>query len=190
MELRAADVLFKDKVAGTLEETAGGGTRFTYHAGWRTPIACCFPVERREHEWATGLHPFFQHLGPEGWLRERQARLAHIAEEDDLGLLLRYGADCIGAVGVRSKVAVNEAPITEASVTPGRTISGVQRKLLAIKQKGLFVPAAPTGPAPYIAKFNSEAIPTLVRNENLESALGSGGARKTGSHQIRTWTNS
>jgi serine/threonine-protein kinase HipA len=28
-------------------------------------------------------------------------------------------------------------------------------------------PAGATGPAPFIAKFNSEALPTLVRNENL-----------------------
>ena len=168
IQLRSAEVLFKDAVAGSLEETANGGTRFTYSANWRTPIACCFPVERREHEWQTGLHPFFQHLGPEGWLRQRQARVAHIAEEDDFGLLLRYGADCIGAVGVRSAVPLaNLEPITEASANPGRTISGVQRKLLVVKKKDAFYPAESTGPAPYIAKFNSGDIPTLVRNEAL-----------------------
>jgi serine/threonine-protein kinase HipA len=168
VELRAAEILFKDVVAGTLEETASGGTRFIYGANWQTPIACCLPVERREHEWEFGLHPFFQHLGPEGWLRHRQARVAHIAEEDDFGLLLRYGADCIGAVGVRSAVPLaNVEPINEASANPGRTISGVQRKLLVVKKKDAFYPADPTGPAPYIAKFNSEDIPTLVRNEAL-----------------------
>ena len=166
--LRSAEVLFKDAVAGTLEETASGGTRFTYAAEWRTPIACCFPPERREHEWQSGLHPFFQHLGPEGWLRQQQARVAHIAEEDDFGLLLRYGADCIGAVGVRSAVPLAKLdPITEAEANPGRTISGVQRKLLVVKRKDGFSPAEPTGPAPYIAKFNSESLPTLVRNEAL-----------------------
>jgi len=168
MDLRAAEVLFKDAVAGSLEETANGGTRFVYSPNWQTPIACCFPAERREHEWAAGLHPFFQQLGPEGWLRERQARVAHIAEEDDFGLLLRYGADCIGAVGVRSTVPLeNGDSITEASVNPGRTISGVQRKLLVVKKKDQFLPAGQTGPAPYIAKFNSQDIPTLVRNEAL-----------------------
>jgi len=167
-QLRSAEVLFKDAVAGTLEETAGGGTRFTYASEWRTPIACCFPPERREYEWPNGLHPFFQHLGPEGWLRERQARVAHIAEEDDFGLLLRYGADCIGAVGIRNVAGTAKLdPITEETVTPGHTISGVQRKLLVVKKKDGFHPAAATGPAPYIAKFNSDALPTLVRNEAL-----------------------
>ena len=64
---RRARVLFKGEVAGSLEETAGGGTRFTYNAGWSQPIGCALPVDRREHEWGEGLHPFFQHMAPEGW---------------------------------------------------------------------------------------------------------------------------
>lgn len=166
--LRTADILFKDKPAGSLQETAEGGTRFVYRAEWRESIACCLPADRREHEWKTGLHPFFQHLGPEGWLREQQARVAHIAEEDDLGLLLRYGADCIGAVSVRSPNGVAALPpVTEATASPGRTVSGVQRKLLVVRDGHKFKPAEPIGPAPFIAKFNSEGIPTLVRNEAL-----------------------
>lgn len=168
MKARTAEVLFKGAVAGSLRETAGGGTRFTYAEGWKEPIACCLPIERREHEWGQGLHPFFEHLAPEGWLRERQARVAHIAEEDDFGLLLRYGADCIGAVGLISPVALPKIePIVQAPANPGRTISGVQRKLLVVKKGKVFHPAEPTGPAPYIAKFNQESIPTLVRNEAL-----------------------
>jgi serine/threonine-protein kinase HipA len=167
VNLRKADILYKDTPAGTLEETATGGMRFTYAAGWRAPIACCLPIRRREHEWMQGVHPFFQHLGPEGWLRERQARIAHIAEEDDFGLLLRYGADCIGAVSVKSVPLANLQPVAEAPVNQGRTISGVQRKLLVINKADAFHPAEPTGPAPYIAKFNSQNFPTLVRNEAL-----------------------
>jgi serine/threonine-protein kinase HipA len=168
MSLRKADILYKDTPAGTLEETAAGGTRFTYAADWKTPVACCLPIRQREHEWAQGVHPFFQHLGPEGWLRERQARVAHIAEEDDLGLLLRYGADCIGAVSIKSTVPLaNLQPVAEAPANPGRTISGVQRKLLVIKRADAFHPVELTGPAPCIAKFNSQNFPTLVRNEAL-----------------------
>ena len=172
MNLRKAEVLYKDKSAGTLEETAGGGTRFIYNADWKEPIACTLPILKREHEWARGVHPFFQHLGPEGWLREKQARIAHIAEQDDFGLLLGYGADCIGAVGVRAlpgAKASEAAPVTEVTASPGRTISGIQRKLLVVKEGDHFTPAGPTGLAPYIAKFNSESerVGSLVRNENL-----------------------
>ncbi len=161
--------MFKDRIAGTLAETASGGSRFTYSELWTEAIACSLPVDRREHEWATGLHPFFQHLGPEGWLRERQARTGHLAEEDDFGLLLRYGADCIGAVGVRPHdPSFAAGPAVELTASPGRTVSGIQKKLLAVRDaEGRFHAAGPEGVAPYIAKFNSEALPTLVRNEAL-----------------------
>jgi serine/threonine-protein kinase HipA len=172
--VRVAEILFKDRPAGRLEETAGGGTRFAYDPAWSEQIACCFPVARREYEWQTGLHPFFQHLGPEGWLREKQARAAHVVDEDDFGLLLRYGADCIGAVGVRGPESLLEPerlqdPATEAATRGHRTVSGVQKKLLVVKDKAkqTYRPALSSGPAPYIAKFNSETIPTLVRNEFL-----------------------
>lgn len=170
MELRTAEILFKDCLAGTLAETASGGTRFTYGPNWAEDIACCLPVARREHEWAQGLHPFFEHLAPEGWLREQQARVAHVVEEDDLGLLLRYGADCIGAVSVKPPQGAEPAAvITEAMASPGRTVSGIQKKLLVSRAgpKGPFQPAALDGQALYIAKFNSERITTLVRNEAL-----------------------
>lgn len=169
MTLRSAEILFKDQPAGILEETATGGTRFTYTKGWNTDIACCFPGSRREHEWKVGIHPFFQHLGPEGWLRQQQARVGHIQEQDDFGLLLRFGADCIGAISVRAREGAAEGlpPVTEATANPGRTVSGVQRKLLVVKEGDQFAPAAETGPAPYIAKFNSERIDSLVRNEVL-----------------------
>lgn len=182
MPLRTADVLFKDEVAGSLTETASGGTRFSYSGSWQKgEIACSLPVTQREHEWAVGLHPYFQHLGPEGWLREEQARSAHVVEEDDLGLLLRYGADCIGAVGIRPPGGSPDLPeITEAVATPGRTVSGVQKKLLVTKNADdQFVPAKTTGSADYIAKFNSEKITSLVRNEALSlrwtaAVLGAG----------------
>lgn len=168
MTPRTAEILYKDRLAGTLAETAGGGTRFTYEPSWTEDIACCFPASRREHEWGAGLHPFFQHLGPEGWLREQQARVAHVVEDDDLGLLLRYGADCIGAVSVRPPGASAPVPeIAEATANPGRTVSGIQKKLLVVKEGNGFRPAAADGLAPYIAKFNSDRISTLVRNESL-----------------------
>ncbi len=170
MEHRSAEIWFKDAYAGTLIETATGGTRFTYNQTWTEDIACCFPITRREHEWGQGLHPFFQHLGAEGRLREQQARAAHTGENDGLGLLLRYGADCIGAVSILPTAKPSPArEATEEISNPGRTISGVQKKCLVIRDSatGEFKPAPASGPAPYIAKFNSADIPTLVRNEAL-----------------------
>lgn len=166
---RTAIVQFKDERAGLLEETGQQGTRFVYDAGWAQPIACCFPTDRREHEWRVGLHPFFEHLAPEGWLRQQQARTAHLAEEDDLGLLLRFGSDCIGAVSITPPDNAELPAINEELIGAGRTVSGVQRKLLVVREANgnSFAPAEAEGPAPYIAKFNSEALDTLVRNELL-----------------------
>ena len=182
MALRTAEVLFKDRRASTLSETAGGGTRFAYGPDWAEDIACCLPAIRREHEWPRGLHPVFEHLGPEGWLRERQARVAHVVADDDLGLLLRYGADCIGAISMRPPPGAGPTGlITEATASPGRTVSGIQKKLLVSRAgpKTRFEPAAAEGPALHIAKFNSERLSTLVRNEALSlrwtaAVLGAG----------------
>ena len=187
MVIRSAEILFKDKVAGTLEETATGGSRFIYNADWNTEIGCCFPTSRREHEWKQGLHPFFQHLGPEGWLRDKQTHVAHLQEQDDFGLLLRFGADCIGAVSVRDKngAAQNLPPVKEATANPGRTISGVQRKLLVVEEGDHFAPAAATGPAPYIAKFNSDRLDSLVRNEALSLRWS---AALLGANEVNTFT--
>lgn len=166
--VRVAEILFKDTLAGTLTETVSGGSRFVYAQDRTAPIACCLPVARREYEWPQGLHPFFQHLAPEGWLREKQARTADIREQDDFGLLLRYGADCIGAVSITNDGGnPPSAPVNKESVNPARTVSGVQKKCLAVKDGNGFSPAGSEGPAPYIAKFNSENLSTLVRNEFL-----------------------
>lgn len=105
-------------------------------------------------------------MGPEGWLREKQARGAHIRDEqNDFALLLAYGEDCIGAVGLRPLDDIDVPQVREDAPTPGRTLSGVQKKLLVAKNGDEFVPAGKDGPAPFIAKFNSEARGSLVRNE-------------------------
>lgn len=173
--LRYAQVKFKDRVAGILSETPGGGFSFAYADDQDTDIACALPATTRVHEAPVGLHPFFEHLTPEGWLRQRQARIGDVATEDDFGLLLRYGADCIGAVSVHDLGAApialpqEQDPITRAAAQQ-RTISGVQSKILATKSGADFFPAGQTGPAEYIAKLQSDDLPDIVTNEALTLA--------------------
>lgn len=169
---------FKGKPAGRLEER-GNDTRFLYNDGWAETITCALPAETRDHYWRGGLHPFFEHLAPEGWLRGRQARAGGTPDQDDFGILLNYGADCIGAVGVRPDGGhvpeVREEPETvdEAAVVPGRTLSGVQKKLLAFQDGTGFHPAVkPDDPATHIAKFNRDDLPSLVLNESSTRQLG------------------
>ena len=175
--LRYAEVRFKDRPAGVLRETAAGGSVFEYRDGFGEDLGCALPRDVPRHEWSVGLHPFFQHLAPEGWLRARQVRTGEIEAQDDLGLLLRYGADCIGAVSVHDRTPADLPPegdldaLTRAAVTGKRTISGVQPKLLVRREGDRFVPAGASGPAPYIAKFATAEIPELVPNERLSLEL-------------------
>ena len=172
--LRFAHIHFKDRHAGTLRETPEGGTVFEYRPEFRAEIACALPRGQDRHDWSAGLHPVFEHLGPEGWLRERQARTAEIEVEDDLGILLAYGGDCIGAVSVhdperagRRAEARDLDALTGAAVAGNRTLSGVQPKLLVVKTDDGYVPAGSSGPAPYIAKFPTPDLPDIVSNEIL-----------------------
>jgi serine/threonine-protein kinase HipA len=195
-KFRSAEVRYKDRRAGQIDERPDGSTLFAYDGSWRTPIGCSLPNVPNVHVWRSGVHPFFQHLTAEGWLRERQANVGSLNQEDDLGLLLRYGRDCIGAVSVHGIDGEDFAPVppdleqaTKAAVNSLRTISGVQKKLLVVDHNGHYAPAGPDGPAPLIAKFNSDNIPTLVRNESLaldlaRILLGAGEVIKSANGQV------
>jgi len=176
--LRRAHVHFKDQIAGVLEETPGGGTAFTYHDEWSESIACALPIEERRASWSVGLHPVFQNLGAEGWLREQQARAGRTEIEDDLGLLLQYGFDCIGAISItpvdKSQDVIEgafEDETAEAATGSRRTVSGVQKKLLAWSDGSRYLPATDTGPATFIAKYAPDSKPDLLRNEIFTLSL-------------------
>jgi serine/threonine-protein kinase HipA len=63
--------------------------------------------------------------------------------------------------------------LEEAAALPGRTLSGVQKKLLAFQGEKGFEPCIKANdPATHIAKFNREDLPTLVQNEDLSLTLG------------------
>ncbi len=176
--LRTAIVTYKGERAGTLAEHGASGSMFTYDDG-APEIACALPRAVGQHVSEVGVHPFFSNLAPEGWLRARQEAIADTEEEDDFGLLLAFGGDCIGAVGIepadgiRPQIDLHSSadPTTRAIAHNRRTISGVQAKLLCIKSGRSFVPAATGGPAPYIAKFAREDLPDLVGNEAAALAL-------------------
>lgn len=174
---RSAIVTFKGQRAGVLREL-GRDTHFAYDEGWTLDIACALPAERREHVYRDGLIPFFEHLGPEGWLRGVQARAGGVSSQDDFGILLRYGADCIGAVGLlplEDAIPLEPSgPLSAeaAAATGQRTLSGVQRKLLVWKDGSRIRPVTrPEDPSTYIAKFNAAQELTLVQNEALSLRL-------------------
>ncbi len=170
--LRFGIVTFKGKDVGVLNELPTGGTVFIYNDD-APEIACALSRDVKTHSWPAGVHPFFAHLGPEGWLRARQEAIADASADDDLGLLLAFGADCIGAVGVKDTgrhgpgFLLNKGVDAETrAIAEGhRTISGVQAKILCIREDDVYVPAKAEGSAPYIAKFPREDLTDLVANE-------------------------
>lgn len=172
--LRYGKVTYKDIPVGTLRETPGGGSVFAYDEGVTMPIACALPIAQREHATPFGLHPFFAHLAPEGWLRDRQTAFADVDKNDDFGILLAFGADCIGAVGIvdpansHRRVSLTAAcdPLDAAAVNVERTISGVQAKVLcAANGQGGYRPASAGEPAPYIAKYPQPPLTGMAANE-------------------------
>lgn len=179
MNLRRAHILYKNQVAGLVEETPQNGTEFIYREGWSETIACALPIEEKRVMWPRGLHPVFENLGPEGWLRRKQALAGQVAVEDDFGLLLRYGADCIGALSIRpidepaTEVEAHSGDqLADAAIEARGTVSGVQIKLLAWHDGGRFRPAT-DGPATHIAKYAPADYPDLLRNELLSLKLAS-----------------
>lgn len=90
------------RFAGVLKETATG-TSFAYDPAWLAaqaePISLTMPLREAPYE-ATGLHPFFENLLPEGWLLEIATEKLKIPKDDAFGLLLATCADCVGAVEI------------------------------------------------------------------------------------------
>jgi serine/threonine-protein kinase HipA len=100
---RKANVMFKDALAGVIEET-GQGYRFTYdptYLGAGKPIGVAFPLQGQPYESAT-LFPFFKGLLPEGWLRAIICQTLKVDIKDEFGLLIKTCGDCIGAVWIRA----------------------------------------------------------------------------------------
>lgn len=168
-------VLYKDKWAGILE-TIGSGTRFVYNDDWHEDIACTLPVYQRVHEWSDGLHPFFDNLCSEGALRSRQIKAANL-KDDSLGLLSKFGSDCIGAVGVATDDDQEQrhelVDDRKASTEPvaNKTVSGVQDKELAYKKGGKFFVSSTNDPVSYIAKNNTPKLEELLFNESFTLSL-------------------
>ena len=101
--LRKAEVMFKDALAGVLEETSKG-YRFTYDTAFLrgvTPLGVAFPLREQPYE-CTTLFPFFKGLLSEGWLRAVICQTLKLDPKDEFGLLIKTCGDCIGAVWIKA----------------------------------------------------------------------------------------
>ncbi|MBI4650756.1 HipA N-terminal domain-containing protein [Candidatus Desantisbacteria bacterium] len=98
---RKANIFFKEKLAGLLEETEKG-FRFTYDANFldnKTPISISLQIRKEPYE-NTELFSFFEGLLPEGWYLDIVSTSLKIDKNDKFGLLLATCEDTIGAVKI------------------------------------------------------------------------------------------
>src|SRR3990167_3101580 len=101
-KLRWGKVYWQNVYAGRLQEEPGGRILFTYDISYleaRHPaIAHTLPLQSKPFASESGLHPFFDNLVAEGWLKNAQARALGVGPQERLSLLLGFGADLAGAV--------------------------------------------------------------------------------------------
>src|ERR1700680_2411815 len=104
--------------AGILRQEPSGRCVFTYDQAYleakRPAIAFTLPRQAAPHVCEAGLHPFFDNLVAEGWLRNAQARALKIDPNNRFALLLAFGRDCAGAVSI-----IDPAPLAEPVIDIG-----------------------------------------------------------------------
>lgn len=168
-------VYYKEAYAGELQQEPGGRCIFTYDASYLTssspaPISFTLPLRKESFISERGLHPFFDNLAAEGWLENAQSRALRSA--DRFALLLGFGYDLAGAVSIidpepRAHVQLNH--VDEIAALSGRaSLSGVQRKLMVVKEGNGYRPLAkPNELSTHIAKLSSGILTDIIFVEYL-----------------------
>jgi serine/threonine-protein kinase HipA len=166
-----------DLYAGELRQEPSGRCVFTYDAAYlaakHPAIAFTLPPRTAHYLSERGLHPFFDNLVAEGWLRNAQARALKVNPDDRFALLLAFGRDCAGAVSVIDPAPLAEPavdigdPTAAAALTSRASLSGVQPKLLAVKDGRTYRVARADEASTFIAKLPSGALRDIVENEYL-----------------------
>lgn len=174
------NVNYQKSYAGRLQQEPGGRYRFTYDAAYLEDggpaIAHTLPLRQEPHLSVGRLHPFFDNLVAEGWLREAQARALGVPPSDRLALLLAFGEDCAGAVSVDDPAPIREVRIDlgderEIAALAGRaSLSGVQPKVLVVRDASGFRPARRHESSTHIAKLPSGSLPDIVPLEWISTA--------------------
>ena len=171
-------IYYKDTFAGILSQEAGGRCVFTYDEGYLQSslpaISYTLPLRAKPHLSEYGLHPFFDNLCAEGWLKNAQARALGLRRDDRFSLLLAFGTDLAGAVSVIDPEPVGDIRIDHgdpeniAALSARASLSGVQPKLGAIKKESrVFRPVKRGERATYVAKLPSPTLPDILGLEYI-----------------------
>jgi serine/threonine-protein kinase HipA len=140
---------------------------------WRRRSGAESTIIATSSQESCGLHPFFDNLVAEGWLRHAQARALKINPDNRFALLLAFGRDCAGAVSLIDPAPINEPaidigdPTATAALASRGSLSGVQPKLLAVKDGRHYRPARLDEASTYIAKLPSGSLRDIIENQFL-----------------------
>jgi serine/threonine-protein kinase HipA len=166
-----------DLFAGELRQEPGGRCVFIYDPAYlqakHPNVAFTLPPRAAPHICEQGLHPFFDNLVAEGWLRDAQARALKVDPNNRFALLLAFGRDCAGAVSVIDPAPTREPtidmgdPTAAAALASRASLSGIQPKLLAVKEERHYRPARLDETSTHIAKLPSGTLTDIVENEYL-----------------------
>jgi serine/threonine-protein kinase HipA len=171
-------IYLKDIYAGRLQEEPGGRCVFTYDPTYLereqpAGIAHTLPPRVEPYVSERGLHPFFDNLVAEGWFRNVQARALGIDPSSRFALLLGFGHDLAGAVSVEDPEPADRKQFDHADAATiaallGRaSLSGIQRKLLVVRDGKSYRPIGPDELSTHIAKLPSGNLTSLLELEYL-----------------------
>lgn len=171
-------VYWQDIYAGRLQEEPGGRCVFAYDAAYLererpAAIAHTLPLRAAPYVSERGLHPFFDNLVAEGWLRTAQARALGVDPAHRFALLLGFGHDLAGAVSVEDPEPAERHNLdhadeaTLAALLGRASLSGIQRKLLVVRDGKTYRPVGPEELSTHIAKLPSGNLANLLEIEYL-----------------------
>lgn len=165
-------IYYNDTFAGILSQESGGRCVFTYDEDYLQStlpaISYTLPLQAEPHLSEYGLHPFFDNLCAEGWLKNVQSRALGLRRDDRFSLLLAFGTDLAGAVSVIDPEPVGDIKIDHndpeniAALAARASLSGVQPKLGAIKESRRFRPVGRDERATHIAKLSSPTLSGIL----------------------------
>lgn len=159
--------------AGELRQEPGGRCVFTYDATYldakHPAIAFTLPRQAAPHICEQGLHPFFDNLVAEGWLRNAQARALKVDPNNRFALLLAFGKDCAGAVSVIDPAPAAEPaidpndPIASAALSSRASLSGIQPNCSPSRTVASTARRAATRPQPISPRYPRARCATSSR---------------------------
>ena len=172
-------VYYQDRYTGILQQEPGGRYAFTYDTAYieasGPAIAHTLSLQEATHYSEGSLHSFFDNLVAEGWLRNAQARALGVRPDDRFALLLAFGHDCAGAVSVIDPEPAGELELDAAdqeslaALTSRASLSGIQPKIMAVRDARGYRPAQANEVSTHIAKLPSGQVLDIIGLEWLTS---------------------